>query len=73
MVTLQIAPQALLLDRHAVAELFKCSEDTIKNLVRDSTSGFPQPFKMGNYKSTPLWRIEDLKKWIDERYKEQNK
>ena len=36
-------------------------------------SDFPQPFKLGNsFQATPLWRLKDLKAWIDKHYGEKS-
>lgn len=71
MVTLQVTSKDLLLDKHDVAQMFKISEQKINVLLR--TSDFPQPFKLGNsFQATPLWRLEDLKAWIDKHYGEKS-
>ncbi len=67
MVTLQVTAKDLLLDKHDVAQMFKVSEQKINSLMK--TTDFPQPFKLGNsFQATPLWRLEDLKNWIDAQY-----
>lgn len=71
MVTLQISAKELLLDKHDVAQMLRCTEQTITNLLREKDKKFPAPFKLSNYKSTPLWRLEDVKNWIDKHYAEQ--
>ena len=71
MVTLQVTSKDLLLDKHDVAQMFKVSEQKINLLLR--TSDFPQPFKLGNsFQATPLWRLKDLKAWIDKHYGEKS-
>lgn len=66
-IILQIPASDMLLDKHAVASMFKCAESTIETMLRDKGSKFPEPFRLG-IRSEPLWRIEDLKRWIDAHY-----
>jgi len=68
-ITLQVSAKDLLLDRHDVAQMLRCSEQTVVNLMKDNH--FPNPFKLSNYKSTALWRLEDIKAWIDSHYQAQ--
>ncbi len=67
-VAIHLSTEAMLLDRHDVARMLHVAESTVRTLEK---GGFPRPIRITTgSSSTALWRIEDVKRWIDEKYEE---
>ncbi len=71
MADLEIRATDLVLSKKELSAMLKCSLPTLQRLM--TQKDFPKPFRLvDSISSSSLWRLEDIREWIDKRAKNTN-
>lgn len=67
---LQVGVESMLLDKYQLGKLLHITEATVRKMA-GSDPTFPKSIRLHGSSSAPaLWRLEDVKRWLDGKFEE---